>query len=198
MVLNYFKLIFLFQLFCLEVLSQGNNLDYVFEVEHYRSDAKQLKKIVNALSDSCKLLYDCHNLRKIKFFRSNFNDSVYEISVSPIMQIGDGYLKKIFEELEGIILMVDSVSIVVKRKDLLNSCLSDSIEYIGKMSFDGNYEEFESCLQQYGLGITMRFSCLSGFPAEITHYGAFIPTTSAEKKLRKALKKKERTEFRKR
>lgn len=187
--IRFLLLLSLLHFIALESYSQSSMDGLVEEIEHYRSNSNELRKIVETFEDTCQALYGCTGVRKLSFSPSTLFDSIGEIDISAELLIEPGYLQK-RAKLGKVILMIDSVKILVGKSILFDSCLGDSVEYLGKKEFELKYEEFESCLHQFGVVMTMKFTCLPGEPPQVHHYGAYLPT-SGKKKLQEYKKNAE-------
>jgi hypothetical protein len=176
-------IIILFQILSSGIKAQISVEDRVYEVEQYRCNSNELRELISTLADTCHTLYNCDDLRKLRFSPSNLFDSIGEIDVRAILLIENGDLKNRIYEGE-VVLMIDSITIMVQKGVLFNSCLNTSLEYLGKSKFDLKYEKFESCLHQYGVVFTMKFSCLTGMNPNLHYYGAYLPLSGKKNSIK--------------
>lgn len=184
-------LLLIISLYFVLIANAQSNEDVQIEImEHYQSQSKGLKRILKVFNDTCHALYGCSDVKKLSFSSANSDELKGGIDVTAKLLIEPGYLKQ-YVELGEVILIVDSVKVLVRKDILMNSCLSDSIEYLGKQKFKLIHEDFEYCLLKYGVVMTMKFSCLKEADPKIYHYGAYLSKRGKEmleKEKRKASK----------
>lgn len=165
----------------LNSFGQANNQPLQVEkMQHYRSHAKNLKKIVLAFNDTCQSLYGCSGAKKLRFSKSNLLDSTKTFNVRVDLLIENGDLKK-YLELENVILLIDSTKVLVRKETILNTCLTDSLEFIGVLEFEYQYDNFDSCLLRSGYVMSMGFYCNEGEPSAIYDYSHYSDSIGRER-----------------
>ncbi|MDP2188417.1 MAG: hypothetical protein Q8J69_07010 [Sphingobacteriaceae bacterium] len=173
---------------CIVFISSTQARSSLVEAEHYKTNSTELKEILRKLSDTCDLLFTCSKIEQLVISPTNRFETKGEVVVRALLLIEPNTAKKYFSELGMVVLRCDSVDLLIRKDILFNSCLKDSLEYLGTRPYLLKYGEFENCLNNFGIVFTFRVFCLGGSHLEFGHFGAYLPR-SGQKKLDKTLKR---------